>query len=170
MTRPDLTTLACVNPECQVFKQLGQGNLVVRKVYGAAGLRLLRCRKCQEEFSERRGTALFNTKIAEAKAVAVIEHLDEGTSLTATARLVKVSKDAVARLVKAAGRQAQRFHDQRAQKLQPAALEFDEQWSFVKKSNAAALLGSLAWGTFGSTLPLTPRPSWWWPWRWASAP
>ena len=88
MSRSDLNTLACVNPECQVFKQLGKGNLGVRKVYGAAGLRLLRCRECQEEFSERRGTALFNPKIAEDKAVAiiehlaVIEHLNEGNSLT----------------------------------------------------------------------------------------
>ncbi len=92
MERPDLSTLACVNSECQQFRQAGQDNLVIRKVYGHDRIRLLRCRICCEEFSERRGSALFNTKLAEVKAEAVINHLDEGCSVRATARLVKVCK------------------------------------------------------------------------------
>lgn len=75
MERPDLDTLACVNAECQLFRQTGQGNFVVRKTYGHDELRRLRCRRCGEEFSERRGTALFNTKVSEAKASAVIDHV-----------------------------------------------------------------------------------------------
>jgi transposase-like protein len=133
MPRPYINTLACVNPQCQRFNQPGAGNLVVRKVYGGDQLRLLRCRQCQEEFSERRGTPLFNTKIPEAKAVSIIEHLDESCSISATAKLVKVSKDTVARLLKASGRHAQRFHDRRVQGISPEALEFDEHWCFVKK-------------------------------------
>src|SRR5262249_24506127 len=68
MTRPDLDTLACVNPECQGFRRTGQANLTVRKVYGTDRIRLLRCRTCGEECSERRGSALFNTKLPEARA------------------------------------------------------------------------------------------------------
>lgn len=30
MKRPDLSTLACVNPACQQFRQEDQGNLVIR--------------------------------------------------------------------------------------------------------------------------------------------
>jgi hypothetical protein len=30
MKRPDLDTLACVNPECQRFRHAGQGNLSIR--------------------------------------------------------------------------------------------------------------------------------------------
>ena len=90
MKRPDLDTLACVNPECHLFRRTGQGNLIVRKVYGHDRIRLLRCRTCGEEFSERRGTALFNTKLPEATAEDVINHLDEGCSVRATARLVQV--------------------------------------------------------------------------------
>jgi hypothetical protein len=44
MKRPDLDTLACVNPECQRFRRPGENNLTVRKVYGRDGIRLLRCR------------------------------------------------------------------------------------------------------------------------------
>ena len=138
MQRPDLDTLACVNPDCQRFRLTGQDNLTVRKVYGQDSIRLLRCRTCGEEFSERRGTALFNTKIREGQAASVINHLGEGCGVRATARLVHVAKDTVARLLRMAGRHAERFHDQRVRDVTPRAVEFDEQWSFVKKSRSGA--------------------------------
>ena len=107
-------------------------------MYGHDRIRLLRCRQCGEEFAERRGTAFFNTKLPEAKAEDVINHLGEGCSVRVTARLVKVAKETVARLVRVAGRHAERFHDQHVYGLTPKALEFDEQWSYVKKSGSAA--------------------------------
>jgi transposase-like protein len=142
MERPDLRTLACVNPECQQFRQAGHGNLVIRKVYGRDGIRLLRCRICCEEFSERRGSALFNTKLPETTAEEVINHLGEGCSVRATARLVKVSKETVARLLRVSGRHAERVHEQYVHDLRPLAVEFDEQWSFVKKSKNAVQIMS----------------------------
>ena len=133
MQRPDLTTLACVNTDCQHYGRPGQGNLTIRKVYGKDGIRLLRCSKCHEEFSERRNTALFNTKVSEAKAEDIIDHLDEGCSVRATSRLTKAAKATVARLLKTSGRHAQCFHNQEVRDLRPRAIQFDEQWSFVKK-------------------------------------
>ena len=133
MQRSDLATLACVNAACQYFGRPGQGHLAIRKVYGKDHLRLLRCCTCHEEFSERRTTALFNTKVSEGKAEAIIDHLDEGCSVRATSRLTKVAKATVARLLKTSGRHAQRFHDQEVKDLRPRAIEFDEQGSFVKK-------------------------------------
>ena len=131
MTRPDLDTRACVKTECPLFRRAGASNLVIRKVYGRARIRLLRCRTCGAEFSERRGTALCNTKLPEPTAEEVINHLDAGWSVRATARLVHVAKETVARLLRVAGRHAERFHDQHVPDLTPRALEFDEQWSFV---------------------------------------
>jgi len=152
MERPGLTTLACVNSECQHYGQSGQGNLSIRKVYGRDGIRLLRCRSCQDEFSERRGTALFNTKLSEAKAIDVIDHLDEGCSVRSTSRLTKVAKETVARLLKVSGRQALRFHDQEVHDLTPRALEFDEQWSFVKKNRKTVpRMNAMKRVTFGIT-------------------
>jgi IS1 family transposase/transposase-like protein len=133
MQRPDLATLACVNADCQQFGRPGQGNLTIRKVYGQDGIRRLRWGSCQEEFSERRNTALFNTKVSEAKAEAIIDHLDEGCRVRATSRLTQAAKVTVARLLKTSGRHAQRFHDQEVKDLRPQAIQFDEQWSFVKK-------------------------------------
>lgn len=40
MQRPDLGTLACVNPACQRFRLSGQDHLTVRKVYGQDYIRL----------------------------------------------------------------------------------------------------------------------------------
>jgi hypothetical protein len=133
MPRPDLDTLACVNTDCQYFGRPHQGNLAIRKVYGKDGLRLVRCGRCHEEFSERRNTALFNPKVSEAKAEEIIDHLDEGCSVRATSRLTQAAKATVARLLKTSGRHAQRFHDQEVQDLRPRAIQFDEQWSFVQK-------------------------------------
>ena len=92
MERPDLDTLACVNAQCPLFRQTGQANLVIRKVYGHDAIRLLRCRRCGEEFSERRGTAFFNTQVPEVQAVEVIDHLTDGCGVRSTARLTKVCK------------------------------------------------------------------------------
>src|SRR4051812_12878101 len=95
LTRSPLDSLACVNVRCELYGQAGQGNLTVRKVYGADRIRYLRCGACRAEFSERKQTALWNTKVCEAKAVAVGEHLAEGCSLKGTARLVKVDASTV---------------------------------------------------------------------------
>jgi IS1 family transposase len=130
-TRPQLETLACVNERCEWYGQAGQHNLTVRKRYGKDGIRYLRCCRCGAEFSERKNTALWNTKVAEAKAVSVAEHLAEGCSLTATARLARVHPSVVARLKGKVGFHAEAFHDERVQNLEVVALEADERHGYA---------------------------------------
>jgi transposase-like protein len=142
LERPDLTTLACVHPEGQQFQQAGQGKLAIRQVYGRDRFRLWRCRICGEAFSERRGSALCNTTLPETKAAEVSNQLDAGCSVRATARLVKVSTETVARLLRVSGRHAERLHNQHVHALRPRALECDEQWSVVKKSKNAVRIMS----------------------------
>ncbi len=162
MERPDLDTLACVNAECHLFRQRGQGNLVVRKVYGHDAIRLLRCRRCGEEFSERRGTALFNTKVSEGKASEVIDHLTEGCSVSSTARLTKVCRETVARLLRVSGRHSEGVHDQLVHGLTPRALEFDEQWAYVKKSKNAVPIMSMMRPVTNGTIGRWPQTANWW--------
>jgi hypothetical protein len=57
LQRP-LEELCCVNPACSASGRRGEGNLVVRTGKGAGRWRILRCRTCGSEFSERKGTAL----------------------------------------------------------------------------------------------------------------
>ena len=131
--RPALENLCCLNVQCKTYGQRGQANLRVRKTYGADRIRYLRCGCCGDEFSERKGTALFNCKIREAQAVWVIEHLDSGCGLNATARLVGVSKDAVGRLLRVSGQISYQLHDRLVRDVHPMALQFDEKWSYVAK-------------------------------------
>jgi len=130
--RPQLETLACVNQACELYGQAGQHNLTVRKTYGKDGIRYLRCRSCGEEFSERKNTALWNTKVSEEKAVSVAEHLAEGCSLKATARLAKVHPSVVTRLKRKVGCHAEAFHEERVQNLEVIALEADERHGYAQ--------------------------------------
>ena len=138
MPRPDWDTLACVHAACPLCGHTGAHNLVLRQVYGHDRIRLRRCRTCGEECSERRGTALCNTKLPEEQAASVINHLGAGCGVRATARLVHVAKETVARLRRMAGRPAERVHAQQGHDLTPKALEGAEPWSFVQQSRSAA--------------------------------
>src|SRR5579859_4116197 len=130
-TRPPLETLACVNAVCLLYGRAGLNNLSVRKIYGKDEIRYLRCQCCGKEFSERKGTALWNTKVCEEKAVAVAEHLAEGCSLKGTGRLCKVHPSVVRRLKGKVGEHGEAFHDEHVQGLAVAALEADERHGYA---------------------------------------
>jgi len=123
---------------CELYGQAGQQNLTVRKVYGKDQIRYLRCQVCGAEFSERKQTALWNTKVSEAKAVTVAEHLAEGCSLKATARLVRVDASTVRHLNRRLGEHGQAFHDERVQAVQVDALQADERHGYAGDKGAPA--------------------------------
>jgi len=131
--RPDLSELCCITPECSLYGQREADNLTVRKIYGKDPIRYLRCHACGEEFSERKGTALFHLKIPEAQAAAIIDHLDAGCGVVATAGLVGVAKDTVSRLIRVTGRISRSFHDRRVRNLTPRAFQVDEKGSYPGK-------------------------------------
>lgn len=137
ITRSPLDSLACVNERCELYGQAGQGNLIIRKVYSVEQIRYLRCRRCRAECSERKNTALWNTKVCEAKAIAVGEHLAEGCSLKGTARLVQVDASTVRRLNQRLGAHGAAFHEARVQDVQPAALEADERHGYATRKGQA---------------------------------
>jgi IS1 family transposase len=61
----------------------------------------------------------------------VAEHLAEGCSMKATARLVRVDLSVVRRLNRKAGEHGEAFHNERAQNLRMKALEGDERHGYV---------------------------------------
>jgi IS1 family transposase len=129
--RPLLETLACPYSDCHLYAEKGARNLLIRKVYGKDRIRYLRCRACSREFSERKGTALFNTKIEEKKAISVAEHLAEGLSTKATSRLLGASAEAVRRLRRNLGEHARDFHDELVQDLESTSVQMDERYGYV---------------------------------------
>jgi IS1 family transposase len=126
-----------------LYGRQGQGNLTVRKRYGKHRIRYLRCRGCQAEFSERKGTALWNSKIDEGQAISIAEHLGEGCSFKGTARLVKVDPSTVRRLNRALGKHAAAFHDTHAQELAVDSLQADERYGFVRNKQTPAWEGEI---------------------------
>jgi IS1 family transposase/transposase-like protein len=133
-THLPLESLACVTPECEWYGQTSQNNLNIRKWYGKANnIRYLKCKICQQEFSERKNTPLFNSKIREEKAISIAEHLSEGCSTQGTSRLVKVDLSTVRRLSQRLGKHGQQFHDQYVQNMEVTTLQVDERHGFAGK-------------------------------------
>lgn len=130
-TRPPLESLACVNPDCDLYGQKDRGNLKIRKTYGRDNIRYLRCHRCQQEFSERKNTALWNSKIPVERAVSVAEHLADGCGIKSTARLVKVDSSTVRRLNQKVGRHGQHYHEQEVDAVAVTELQADERHGFA---------------------------------------
>jgi transposase InsO family protein len=105
--------------------------LRVRKVYGKDRIRYLRCSHCGEEFSERKNMALWNSKVPEAQAISVAEHLADGCSFKGTARLVGVDPETVRRLNRRLGHHGQQYHEQQVQEVEVEALQADERYGFA---------------------------------------
>jgi IS1 family transposase/transposase-like protein len=137
-TRPPWESLACVNPDCDWCGQKGGHNLIIRKVYGRDNIRYLRCRCCQQEFSERKNTALWNSKVAEEKAVSVAEHLADGCGIKSTARLVKVDPSTVRRLNQKVGKHGQQYHEQEVENVAVSELQADERHGFAGRKEQPA--------------------------------
>jgi LacI family transcriptional regulator len=108
----DLQTFCCQNPDCPDHGKRGHGNLTVCARYGRHQRRLLYCKTCKARFSERKGTPLFDTRLSDEKAIAVLHHLAEGCGVRQTSRLLGVSKDTVVRYGLRAGQHAQQLHDE----------------------------------------------------------
>lgn len=89
-------------------------------------IRYLRCRRCQEEFSERKKTPLWRSKIEEKRAVSVAEHLAEGNGVKVTARLTCSSEDTVRRLQKRLGEHGRAFYQERVKGMDVTNLQADE--------------------------------------------
>ena len=73
---------------------------------------MLACRSCRQRFSERKGTALFASRLPQDQALAVFQHLQDGCGVRQTARLTGVDKDTVVRYALRAGTHAQQTHDE----------------------------------------------------------
>ena len=108
----ELTNFCCQNEACPDHGKRGAGNLSVCDRYGKYRRRLLYCKTCKARFSERKGTPLYRCHLPEEKALAVLEHLDEGCGIRPTGRLVGVHRDTVVRLARAAGQHAHDAHEE----------------------------------------------------------
>jgi len=103
----------CPNPDCPHCGVRDHGNLYFRGYSGhARRIRMVFCRTCKAHFSERKGTPLEGGRLDTDKAIAVLQHLQEGCGTRATARLVGVCPNTVTRYARQAGTHARAAHDE----------------------------------------------------------
>ena len=128
-----LAELCCVEPECADVEKRDHGNLSVRTGKGGGRWRVLRCSTCGTEFSERKGTPLWGTRMPPERALAIAKHLKEGCGIRKTARLTGASKTGVTSIGIRLGLHAKAVHDERVVGLDVDESQFDEKWAFVEK-------------------------------------
>jgi transposase-like protein len=130
--------VACTSPKCPQRGVKGAGNVILRRTYGPDAIRFLNCRLCKAQFSERRGTPLFDLRLPKAEIIDVVKHLAEGIGGRKTARLTGVSRDSVGRIMKLVGKHAKAIHDELVRDLDVPEVQMDEMWSFVGKKRQAS--------------------------------
>ena len=57
----DLATYFCTNPNCKAHGIRGEGNLTINTQYGKNKTHLLRCKTCNQRFSENRNTIFLHS-------------------------------------------------------------------------------------------------------------
>lgn len=114
MIRP-IEDFCCQNEECSLHGKRDAGNLFFSRCWSGKGkrIRMIRCRKCNTHFSERKGTLLEQARLKEEKIASIIAHLKEGCGTRATGRLVEVSDSTVTRYIRKAGKVAINIHEEK---------------------------------------------------------
>jgi LacI family transcriptional regulator len=108
-----LEQFCCQNPKCALHGQRGQGNIKQKGWSSKAqSIRRLICSVCRKRFSERKGTALYGSRIKTEKAINVLKHLADHNGIRQTARLTGTYKDAVNRLALLDWQHAEKVHDE----------------------------------------------------------
>ena len=103
----------CQNDRCGLYGQKGQGN-IGQKGWSSKKqqIRTMICTVCGVRFSERKGTALYASRLPTEKALSVLQHLQDHCGIRQTSRLTGVNKVTVNRMAKIAGQHADKVHDE----------------------------------------------------------
>lgn len=109
----ELSDYCCQNSGCDCYGQRDAGNLTVTAYYGKdKSRRMLRCNRCGNRFSETKGTVYFRAKKSPEVIDNILRHLQEGTGVRKTERLVHVHRDTVTHYSRFAGEHAFKLHDE----------------------------------------------------------
>lgn len=84
-----LSVFCCQNERCEDYGKKGLDNLYQHGwTDRAETIRILRCRTCQREFSERKGTVWYKSQLPREKALSLARHLAEGDGIRKTGRRI----------------------------------------------------------------------------------
>ena len=128
--------ISCPNEKCRKYGRTGDGNIVGNGTYEAAvgETRKFICRECGHVFNSRTGTAYEGIRSSSDKFDLVINCLNEGMGINATARTAGCSVNTVKRWMERAGYQAKSVSSGLERGLRPIGLQFDEMSGTLKKN------------------------------------
>lgn len=133
-----LSAFFCQNERCAEYGKKGLDNIYQHGwTNRAKTIRNLRCRTCQCEFSERKGTAWYQSRLPREKALAIARHLSEGDGIRKTHRLVGATQETVIRLNRLLGEHGKALHEEKVRGVRVREAQGDEMWSFVGKKRKA---------------------------------
>ena len=137
----DTSMYFCPNKNCSNYGKVGPDNHVIGAgCYGKHQTQMLKCKVCEQRFSARRGTPLFDLKADEQTFYDVIACLAEGNGIRATARIKNVDKDTVAAWLDRASQHIEAVSHYLMVNLHFEAVQLDEFWSFVQKKKPSVRL------------------------------
>jgi transposase-like protein/IS1 family transposase len=102
----------------------------------AHGNQRYKCALCGKRSTDLPSKPLGNMYTTEADAKNALRLLVEGMSVRATARATGLDQNTLLKLLVIFGEKCRKFLDSRMRGLTLSHLEFDEQWTFVKKKQA----------------------------------
>ena len=137
-----LSAFCCQNERCEDYGKKGLGNIYQHLwTNRAKTIRNLRCRRCQKEFSERKGTVWYQSKLPREKALILVRHLAEGDGIRKTGRLVGATQGTVIRWNRLLGEHGKALHEEKVRHVKVREAQADEMWSFVGKKRKAVQPG-----------------------------
>jgi transposase-like protein len=129
----DLKHYFCINEQCSLYGIRGNGNIVKCGTYGRHKRQMLQCKICKKRFSETRNTAFFGSKYSAETIQRIITCVAEGNGVRNTARILKLSKDAVNHIIQKAGEHCIIVLSNLLHSLNLEQCQLDELVTFVQK-------------------------------------
>lgn len=122
----------CPNPKRKHHGIRGHGNHTTSTRYGKNKTHLLRCKTCNQRFSENRNTIFMHSNYSRETIQRIILAIAECNSIRGTARILSLDKDGVNRVVFKAGDHCKAILENLIRDLCLNECQLDELWSFVK--------------------------------------
>ena len=151
------TTFSCPTPDCTQFNRLNVDTIVHRSWTGKhQHSERLRCTACDREFSERAGTLMARSKLAEDKGERRLKWQRWGICDEGTADIGEVALKTVYRCQRVAAQRAQTHHQQGGRDVDVPGGQWDEAHAKLRPKqvewvHTAGAMGSwfLLWGDCG---------------------
>ncbi len=125
---------SCPNEQCPDYGQHGKGNISVRGTYGKVNKRdLLYCRSCGKRFAATHSSALFRLHTSPDSIRQIIHYAAEGVGVRATARILKMDKDTVNRVILRAEAHCAHVIAGLLTSLELSDNQMDLLWTFIKR-------------------------------------